>query len=487
MKLAYPIAITITALTATAAKSDSVTAEDRALVAKLCRNVTMCEQQQLKQLLTFKNAQPEKLSAIAANKTRAPQVQKPADVTNDSTSIPSSSQTSLTNILPFLYGCESPKKQLFVRADSLDNFNYLEQLNPTKSAGASPGAASDTQSPPSADTQSPNAAAKGASLAYSDNRNASTQTANINGRISYIVFGRQKCLPPPMAPGYGGDIDQGFISGFAVAPFISSNGTWSEPFTSLTTTTKASSNKSISGTASTVSVSNGNKTVTTTTTSKGTITTTTAKTSTSALRFGSDFQIAAFSNTYYGNWLNFFYASPYYQTDFRGAAEIGGVDFSWQPVNPQLYLGVAAPNDLFSFLWQLKAEAELTQISNPGYTAFTSAGRHALFGEQIRANLALFPFNSGKDDPFDKWVAGRFSLIGTQQYYFDVATKQNAPYYTAQLQYKFGACKAAKGALPDSPCSVQGSSSLALEYDWGRDKDTYVKTNQIKVTLNYSY
>jgi len=233
--------------------------------------------------------------------------------------------------------------------------------------------------------------------------------------------------------------------------------------------------------------SNGNKTVTVTTTSKGTIATTTKKTSTSDLRFGSDFQLASFSDIAYGNCLNFYYASPFYQTDFRGAAQIEGIDLFLEPVNPQLYLGVAAPNEQFSFLWQFKAETELTQVSNPGYTAFTSNGGHALVGEQVRANLALFPFNSGKDDPFNNWIAGHISFIGTQQYYFDFATKQSAPYYSAQLQYKFGACKVAKGALPGTPCAVGGSSSLSFEYDWGINKDTLVKADQFKVTLNYAY
>jgi hypothetical protein len=109
----------------------------------------------------------------------------------------------------------------------------------------------------------------------------------------------------------------------------------------------------------------------------------------------------------------YFYLSPFYETDYRGLAQIDGVDLSWQPVSFPLHLGVAPTQSVFSFMWQFKAEAELTQVNNPGYTDFTTGGRHALVGETIRANVALFPLNSGASfgEWMDNWVAGRFSFI----------------------------------------------------------------------------
>lgn len=241
----------------------------------------------------------------------------------------------------------------------------------------------------------------------------------------------------------------------------------------------------------TVAEASSGKTVTTVTTSKGSVTTTTQKTSTSALRFGADFQVAFSTTDFLAGYLQdqYFYLSPFYQIDFRGLAQIDGLDASWQPVSLPLHLGVAPTGEFYTFLWQFKGEAELTQVNNPGYTDFLTRGDHALFGEVIRVNLALFPLNSPvqQGDWFNKWVAGRFSLIGTQQYYWDTATKQNAPYYSAIIQYKLGACTHDSKTPVDEACAISGSSSIALEYDWGRDKDTYVKTNQLKVTLNYSY
>ena len=65
-------------------------------------------------------------------------------------------------------GCWDYEKRLFVRADPLDNFYY--DLDPTLKA----------------DT----AAAKGATASYTNDRLAGTQSATVNGRLSYVVFGQ---------------------------------------------------------------------------------------------------------------------------------------------------------------------------------------------------------------------------------------------------------------------------------------------------------
>lgn len=225
-----------------------------------------------------------------------------------------------------------------------------------------------------------NAVSKGASINYTDNRNAATRTAAINARVSYLLIGRTPCSPPPLKDANGnvitdangtvfaGDNRQPFIGGFGFAPFVSSSGTWNEPFTSTTTTTKITPVKSSTGTATTTAETSGAKTTTVTTTSKGTIITTTHKTSTSVLRFGADFQTSLETTQFLGGLLpeHYFYVSPFYETDYRGLAQIDGVDLSWQPVSFPLHLGVAPTQSVFSFMWQFKAEAELTQVNNPG-------------------------------------------------------------------------------------------------------------------------
>jgi hypothetical protein len=479
----------------------TVSAEDKTLVARLCRNDAICEAAQLKLLASFQSekdgARSVTVGSIPDNVATAhPAQTKQASQLPVSTKASTATLPTLSNSFPFPEHCLTANQALFIRSDSLDNFNYMDMIPSSPSAdGPTGGATSGTPA---------NAVSKGASINYADNRNAATQTAAINARVSYLLIGRTPCSPPPLKDANGnvikdangkefaGDNRQPFIGGFGFAPFISSSGTWNEPFITTATTTKTTPLKSTPGSMTTTSETTGAKTTTITTTSKGTIITTTHKTSTSVLRFGADFQTSLETTQLLGGLLpeQYFYLSPFYETDYRGLAQIDGVDVSWQPVSFPLHLGVAPTQSVFSFMWQFKAEAELTQVNNPGYTEFITGGRHALVGDTIRANVALFPLNSGISfgEWMDNWVAGRLSFIGTQQYYWDAATKQTAPYYSAILQYKFGECKRDSKSTPiGTTCTIQGSSSLSLEYDWGRDKDTYVKTNQILIKLAYSY
>jgi hypothetical protein len=304
--------------------------------------------------------------------------------------------------------CHPAEKVLFFRADPLDNYHFsLDSVDQSASSGQS------------------NAQAKGLSISYTDNTNAHTQTATINGRVSYLLFGA-RCYPATDS-----------WVGLGFAPFASSNGTWNKPLTKTT--------------------------------------------STSALRFGADFQLGSQPPPGVPIDTSYFYVSPFYQTDYSSLAQINGVTLAWEPIALGWNLGSGPYNKYFSFYWQFRGEAEFTEVNNPGLTQFVK-GEHSWFGEEVRPHLDLFPVGYGWPD----LVAGRISLIGTQQFYWDAATEKTALYYSAVLQYRLGACKVDK-ANPDLACSVDGSSSISLEYDWGRNKDTYVKTNQILVKLGLSY
>lgn len=353
--------------------------------------------------------------------------------------------------------CLPVEKALFVRSDSLDNFNYAASL-PTGSSGSSGSSSDPGNSDQPGSGQSPNAKAKGLSISYTDNMQANTQTATINGRISYLLIGGH-C-------GLLGDGTEAVPNFFGFAPFISSNGTWNEPSTATTTGTTSAGK---------------------------TITITTTKTSTSALRFGADFEFGSSMPQNYLQWRqNYFYASPFYQTDYRGLAQIGGVNLAWEPyVHNLFYLNDGTANPDFSYITQFRAEAEFTRVDNAGLTKLVK-GDHAWFGETARPNLTLFPAfsddsTSEGSEWFNTWIRGRISLIGTQQFYWDADTGKTAPNYSAQLQYKLGECRVALNKPAGTPCSVSGSSSISFQYDWGRNKDTYVKSNQILVTLGYSY
>jgi len=87
-------------------------------------------------------------------------------------------------------------QRLFVRADRLDNFFYAVNAGYGN--------------------------AKGASVSYTNDRIAKTQAVTIGGIVSYVLT-NTACIddPVPSAP---------YVSGFALAPWVSANGTLNEPF-----------------------------------------------------------------------------------------------------------------------------------------------------------------------------------------------------------------------------------------------------------------
>jgi hypothetical protein len=78
--------------------------------------------------------------------------------------------------------CVQLPNSLFVRADPLDNFHYL--IVPVNGPSSSADAKGDSAS-----------MAKGASISYADNRQAGTQTATVNGRVSYLALS-EYCSAP---------------------------------------------------------------------------------------------------------------------------------------------------------------------------------------------------------------------------------------------------------------------------------------------------
>jgi hypothetical protein len=392
---------------------------------------------------------------------------------------------ALKDRLPF--GCKPADKALFVRSDALDNFNYLFTLLPQPSTG--PLASQDA-------AMSPNSISKGLSISFTDNHQGNSQTASIAGRISYLLFGMQQCsngsamaLNPAGQPiQVGGNTTVPFVAGLGFAPFIDSNGTWNEPVTTTTTSATASNKKTVASTTTTRSA-NGLTTTTIIPTKNGQVTTITKKYALSALSFGADFQLYVPSFNLPIQ-QNFFYVSPYYQTDYLNEASIAGVNVAWEPVVRHI-LNDGIINPYVYFYTGFRPEADFSNVSNPGLTLQTK-GEHAWLGETLRPNLTLFPLvdapTSDNDDWFTTWVRGRLSVIGTQKYFWDAATKQAAQYYQAIVQYKLGACKVdPKAPAGSSPCAISGSSAISFEYDSGTDINTLIKQNMWKVSLSFSY
>lgn len=335
--------------------------------------------------------------------------------------------------------CINSEKALFVSADALDNFHYLLDV---PSSGSTP-------NPTSAD-------AKGASINYTDDSVGGKQTATIDGRISYLLFGAE-CNPPVALGTTIGDSRRTFINLFGVAPFVASKGTWNEPLP--------------------------------------------AKLSNSVLQGGGDFELGLSTAGLNPLLFNYFRASPYYQTDYQRKANIVGTDIAWEPVAPRLFLDQGPVMPLFSFFWQFSPEVDYVHVSEAGLTNL-SPGDHVWLGDTIRVHFGLLPLNQpiALSSFVENYVAGRLSVIGTAENFYDNVTRVSADYYSGTLQYKLGPCKKSANAqavtsgestaaslMATGDCTVSGSSSISFEYDTGLDKDSLVKTRQYLVKFGYAY
>jgi len=309
--------------------------------------------------------------------------------------------------------CSPAPKSLYVRSDPLDDFHYM------------------VEQPRTAD-------AKGASLSYTNNFISSSQNLTVNGRVSYVMLGLD------CTPAFGSDPTKPFLKALAVAPFVSANGTWTDP---------------------------------------------SGKTPTNmALKGGVDFQFGYVMPEWTREFpfieRSYFYVSPYYQTDNQGLAHIGGTTLAWEPVAPLLWLDSGPVFPLFSFFWQFRGEADFVTVQNHGLTNLVNS-RYNWVGETTRVNVGLFPVVANNQWP--EWLGGRISVIATAQYFYDTNSGTDAKYYSATVSYKLGQCKKDNTKSADLPCTIQGSSALSFEYDWGTNKDTLVATKQYLLKLSYAY
>lgn len=365
--------------------------------------------------------------------TPAPTVKAQPTVLSAPVSLP---RSVLPLFAPAGSSCVPLNKAVFVRADPLDNYHYL--IEPPSPSGGDTTAAS----------------AKGASISYTDDRAAGTQTATINGRVSVLTLG-SFCNQPDSTPNLP------WLFGFGLAPFVDANGTWNEPI---------------------------------------------KNSSTSALQTGVDiaFGIGSAPGTLLEKlWqVQYFYVSPFHQTDFQGVSSSNGVAAAWEPQNIDWHLGVAplGGNPYLGWSWQFRAQAQWAHVDAVGYTNQT-LGDHETISDIVRVNLSLLPGSATATfDPWvDSWIIGRFSFIGTMQNFRDVVYSRDYNYYTASLAYKLGPCTQQKtsgaggaaaavtASASATACKIQGSSSISLEYDWGTDPNTLVFTNQYLIKLNYAY
>jgi hypothetical protein len=383
-----------------AAPDDS---RSRDVLVSLCRRIARTADDEIK-----RDCKPylDAGKASALQRVEPPQggrVQSPFVKAPTFTATPKPTQDASSDTIP-------GTKRVFIRSDPIDNFWY---------SVAPPGDI---------------AGAKGASVSYTNDHIAQTQTATVNGELSYLLI-------PPRAS----DLDT--WGDFALATWVAGDGTWHEPL---------------------------------------------KKPENTALKAGFDGQLrlrehdplSSSPNRY---WDNYFSVSPYLQTDFRQKERAGGVNVAWEPVIPEFNLGAAKANPYYLAFWIFRPEADFRQVTDPGFTNQVK-GSYAWLGYTARGNFQLLPLPTG-NRWMDQWLVNRFALIGTAQYFWDAHSSTAVRYYTAQLQYNFGLCAFPTDPEPgvNSDCKIAGGSSIVFEYDWGIDKDTLVNINQYLVKFAIKY
>jgi hypothetical protein len=204
----------------------------------------------------------------------------------------------------------------------------------------------------------------------------------------------------------------------------------------------------------------------------------------SALKFGPMFEIYKSGESPWGKTFPIYAdIAPFYQTDFYGRASVAGATIGISPSIPELFL-MAAPLDynkpsIVDGFWVLRAEYSNASVNAVGQTNLM---RHDYnwFGGVARAYVFLFPTRGGY--PWPSYLADRVAVVGTVQSYWDAASHASAALYSVAVSYKL-TCTTAQ---PASACGG-GSTSLTVQYDNGKDRDTLTEQKKLTAKINFAF
>jgi hypothetical protein len=196
---------------------------------------------------------------------------------------------------------------------------------------------------------------------------------------------------------------------------------------------------------------------------------------TSALRVGPDLALdGRFQNSDFSVFLD---VLPFFQTDFRGVARMGGLQLLAEPVDPSLHLRVdpfANSGRTLGFIWRIVPEADLMYVSVPGSTNYLK-GTYDWIGGNAQATFIPFE-GMTKDQTFA--FLSRFSFVITYKYLVNASNTQSFVRSSQyELDYKLGA-----DASPEN-----GGPSISLAYATGTDLLTLQNQQQYKLSLAYKY
>jgi hypothetical protein len=280
---------------------------------------------------------------------------------------------------------------------------------------------------------------KGAALTYTRDELAKSTALAVQGFASYVLWRPDLPNPPiegdPSLPQVRSSLG---LSGYAAAPFVYANGTIAEPF-------RASER--------------------------------------SALRAGIDNQFELSGGGIFP--LQTLRFTPYGQTDFRGKAGIGGFSGTYEPYLPRVHWGVNP--DLgpqwIGFYFRTVAEANVFRVANAGLTNYASNTTYSFLGGTAQLNATLF-----QNMPEFGALCGRIHLNAQYQYFWNAANNTDLKNFHAEASLDLGGKPTRFCAAPGQNVTADpGKIALAVTYDDGTDKTTFLKSKKYQVQLTLQY
>jgi hypothetical protein len=182
---------------------------------------------------------------------------------------------------------------------------------------------------------------------------------------------------------------------------------------------------------------------------------------------------------------------PYWQTDFRGEGRIAGVQAMWEPYQERWNLGgrfdVAAPK-LVGFLWRFVGEVDALRVDKAGLSDYAAHTDYAWVGATLKLRAVLFENLPGVPE----WLCGRVVLGGSSNYFIDARSGKSINDNEARVDYDLTPsasskrCVAATAATPESK-EPQLQPSVSFVYDNGIDKSTLEKREKYTISLGMKF
>lgn len=277
----------------------------------------------------------------------------------------------------------------------------------------------------------PLASAKGASFGVTQDDIGHTNTAAVNARVQAILY-----YQDPLTPCVNGKVGDPYTPidfskpqfGWVIAPFVDAQGTETFPL---------------------------------------------KKSDTSNLQAGVDFQASIYGGPLFDH--QYLIATPYYQTDFRGVADIQGFQLSWEPIAPDVHLGgyIGVPSPYLDWFWQFQAAVDVKNVTKAGATGLVK-GQYDWIGMTVQAHFLLFPSRSTVEpdwiSPVSPSMLDRYYANFTLNSFWEINMGISALWYEVEVGYNI---------------TTDGKSSISLKYDGGKSKDTLIETKKYLLSLNF--